>query len=238
MQAPGSQIAAISESPLFFTELLSTHSVGSMREGDFPYAPTWENGPVITSVTFVIFPKDPSFALVPENAHLSSRVAIRNPRSGFMRPKGSAAKLEARRRLAASLLAKGRGIREVARTIGAAPSSVKRWKDALEQGGKNALKSKPHTGRPSRLSPKQRQHLLFMLKRGPQAAKMRTDRWTCRLIGRMIRQCFGVKYHPDHVSRILRGLGWKNKMKLIPVKKKNRTTPPRFRRINQSRRHR
>ncbi|MCA9420709.1 MAG: helix-turn-helix domain-containing protein, partial [Nitrospira sp.] len=78
-----------------------------------------------------------------------------------MRPKGSAAKLETRRRLAASLLARGRGIREVARTIGAAPSSVKRWKDALEQGGKNALKSKPHTGRPSRLSPKQRQHLLL-----------------------------------------------------------------------------
>ncbi len=127
-----------------------------------------------------------------------------------MRPKGSAEKLEARRRLAASLLAKGRGIREVARTIGAAPSSVKRWKDALEQGGKNALKSKPHTGRPSRLSPKQRQHLLHILQRGPRAAKMRTDQWTCRLIGRMIRQCFGVKYHPDHVSRILRGLGWKN----------------------------
>lgn len=155
-----------------------------------------------------------------------------------MRPKGSAAKLETRRRLAASLLAKGRGIREVARTIGAAPSSVKRWKDALAQGGKNALKSKPHTGRPSRLSPKQRQHLLLMLKRGPQAAKIRSDHWTCRLIGRMIRQCFGVKYHPDHVSRILRGLGWKNKMKISPIKKTGRTTQPRLRRLGQSRRHR
>lgn len=155
-----------------------------------------------------------------------------------MRPKGSAAKLESRRRLAASLLARGRGIREVARTIGAAPSSVKRWKDALEQGGKNALKSKPHTGRPSRLSPKQRQYLLLMLKRGPQAAKMRSDHWTCRLIGRMIRQCFGVKYHPDHVSRILRGLGWKNNMKISPIKKNSRTTQPRLRRLGQSRHHR
>ncbi len=184
------------------------------------------------------FPRNPSFNLLPENLHLSSRVAWRTPRSGFMRPKGSAAKLEARRRLAASLLARGRGIREVARTIGAAPSSVKRWKDALEQGGKNALKSKPHTGRPSRLSPKQRQHLLRMLQRGPQAAKMRTDRWTCRLIGRMIRKWFGVKYHPDHVSRILRGLGWKNKMKGSPIRKNSRTTQPRPRRLGQTRRHR
>lgn len=155
-----------------------------------------------------------------------------------MRPKGSAEKLEARRRMAASLLAKGRGIREVARTIGAAPSSVKRWKDALELGGKNALKSKPHTGRPSRLSPKQRQHLLHILQRGPRAAKMRTDQWTCRLIGRMIRQRFGVKYHPDHVSRILRGLGWKNQKKISPVKKTSRTERTRLRRLKQSRRHR
>ncbi len=185
-----------------------------------------------------IIPKNPSSDLFRIYAHFSLRVAWRIPRSEFMRPKGSAAKLEARRRLAASLLAKGLGIREVARSIGAAPSSVKRWKDALEQGGKNALKSKPHTGRPSRLSPKQRQHLLLILQRGPQAAKMRTDQWTCRLIGRMIRQCFGVKYHPDHVSRILRGLGWKNKMKISPVKKNSRINQPPLRRLDQSRRHR
>jgi len=184
------------------------------------------------------FPSHPSSDLLPDDAHFPLRVALRNPRSEFMRPKGSAEKLEARRRMAASLLAKGRGIREVARTIGAAPSSVKRWKDALEQGGKNALKSKPHTGRPSRLSPKQRQNLLQILQRGPRAAKMRTDQWTCRLIGRMIRRYFGVKYHPDHVSRILRGLGWKNQKKISPVKKPSRTEQTRLRRLNQSRRHR
>lgn len=155
-----------------------------------------------------------------------------------MRPKGSAEKLEARRRIAARLLAKGGGIREVARTIGAAPSSVKRWKDALEQGGKNALKSKPHTGRPSHLSPKQRQQLLHILQRGPRAAKMRTDQWTCRLIGQMIWQRFGVKYHPDHVIRILRGLGWKNRKKTSPVKKTSRTDRTRLRRVNQPRHHR
>jgi len=135
------------------------------------------------------------------------------PMNGGMRPKGSAKKLEARRRMAAGMLAKGRGIREVARTIGAAPSSVKRWKDAIEKGGKNALKSKPHTGRPSRLSAKQRQSLLQILQRGPRAAKLRADQWTCSRVGTVIRRCFGVKYHPDHVSRILRALGWKYKGK-------------------------
>lgn len=169
------------------------------------------------------------------SAKLHSRVATRTPRSGCMRPKGSAEKLEARRRLAANLLAKGRGIREVARTIGAAPSSVKRWKDALEEGGKNALKSKPHTGRPSRLSPKQRQHLLRILQQGPRAANLRADQWTCSRIGTVIRRCFGVKYHPDHVSRILRALGWKYQRKSSPFTKKGRTERTRVRWANLSR---
>ena len=126
-----------------------------------------------------------------------------------MRPKGSPKKLESRRRLAARMLAKGKGIREVARQIGAAPSSVKRWKDALEGGGSDALKAKPHTGRPSRLSRKQRQQLSRILNKGPRAAKLRTDYWTCGHVGKIIRRTFGVRYHPDHVSRILRALGWK-----------------------------
>ena len=154
-----------------------------------------------------------------------------------MRPKGSAKKLEARRRLAASMLAKGRGIREVARKIGAAPSSVKRWKDALEEGGKNALKSKPHTGRPSRLSAAQRQSLLKILQQGPRAANVRADQWTCRRVGTVIRRCFGVKYHPDHVSRILRALGWKYKGKNgVPAKRK--PTPGHAQWSSLSRRHR
>jgi transposase len=155
-----------------------------------------------------------------------------------MRPKGSAAKLETRRRLAASMLAKGRGIREVARTIGAAPSSVKRWKDALEEGGKNALKSKPHTGRPSRLSVKQRQDLLYILKQGPRAANVRADQWTCRHVGTVIRRSFGVNYHPDHVSRILRALGWKYKGKSNRVQKWNTVGGSRLRSSRLSRRHR
>ncbi len=155
-----------------------------------------------------------------------------------MRPKGSAEKLEARRRRAAKMLAKGRGIREVARTIGAAPSSVKRWKDALEEGGNNALKAKPHTGRPSRLSAKQRLHLLKILQQGPRAANVRADQWTCRRVGTVIRRCFGVKYHPDHVSRILRALGWKYKGKSNRVSMRKKAKQRHTRWSNLSRRHR
>lgn len=169
---------------------------------------------------------------------LHSSAFIHCPMKVCMRPKGSAKKLEARRRLAASMLTKGRGIREVARTIGAAPSSVKRWKDALAEGGKNALKSKPHTGRPSRLTVTQRQHLLKILQQGPRAANVRADQWTCQHVGTVIRRIFGVKYHPDHVSRILRALGWKYKGKSSRVQKWNTVEGSRLQRSSLSRRHR
>ncbi|MCI2424814.1 helix-turn-helix domain-containing protein, partial [Candidatus Acetothermia bacterium] len=77
-----------------------------------------------------------------------------------MRPKGSAKVLEARRQRAATLLERGSGIREVAQQVMASPSSVKRWKELIEKGGKEALMAKPHPGRPSRLSPQQREELL------------------------------------------------------------------------------
>ena len=138
-----------------------------------------------------------------------------------MRPKGNAAKLEARRRKAAKMLSKGQGIREVARRVGAAPSSVKRWKDAVEEGGTDALKSKPHTGRPARLSPGQRQHLLRVLKKGPKASKINSERWTCRHVGTVIRRLFRVQYHPDHVSRILRNLDWQDRrVRRVPKRMK------------------
>ncbi len=56
-----------------------------------------------------------------------------------MRPLGSAAQLEARRRRAVDLLADRKSLTEVAKLVGADVSSVKRWKRAWKQGGDEAL---------------------------------------------------------------------------------------------------
>ena len=86
-----------------------------------------------------------------------------------MRPKGSAAELEARRRRACALLGQGLGLREVARQVGSSPSSVKRWKEMKKAGGWAALAAKPHPGRPPRLSAKQKQKLVVLLLKGATA---------------------------------------------------------------------
>ena len=125
-----------------------------------------------------------------------------------MRPKGSGEALEVRRRIAGRLLQEGRGVREVARLVGAAPSSVSRWKQDLEQGGMEALRAKPHPGRSPRLTLEQKQTLEAILLKGPQAADFPTDLWTLARVTQVIEREFGVKYHPGHVWYILRGMGW------------------------------
>ena len=125
-----------------------------------------------------------------------------------MRPKGSAKALEVRRQRAATLLERGSGIREVARQVGASPSSVKRWKEVIEKGEKEALMAKPHPGRPSRLSPEQREELLGLLLEGPLAHGYANQLWTLPRIARVIEGRFGVRYHPAHVWKILHACGW------------------------------
>lgn len=125
-----------------------------------------------------------------------------------MRPKGSAEVLEARRLMAGRLLLEGKGVREVARLTGASPGAVSRWKQAVERGGLEALKAKPHPGRPPRLTPEQKEELEAVLLRGAEAAGFPTDLWTLSRVAEVIEREFGVRYHPGHVWYILRGMGW------------------------------
>jgi len=125
-----------------------------------------------------------------------------------MRKQGSAAELETRRRLAGRLLLEGRRIGEVMEIVGASESSVKRWKRALKEGGMEALKAKPHPGPKPRLNAAQKRKLLKLLVAGPRKAGYPNELWTCARVAAVIAKKFQVSYHPCHVWKILRNLGW------------------------------
>jgi transposase len=124
-----------------------------------------------------------------------------------MRTKGTPAELEGRRRRAAALLGLGKGTIEVARLVGAAPSSVSRWKKALKKRGPDGLKAKPHPGPKPRLGKAQKRRLLARLKKGAVAAGHDSDLWTCRRVRDLIGTTEGVWYDLNHVGRILHALG-------------------------------
>ena len=63
-------------------------------------------------------------------------------------------------------------------------------------------------GRPPRLSPAQKRSIPELLWHGPEAYGFRGQVWTCARIAKVIEWEFGVRYHKDHVGRILKGLHW------------------------------
>ena len=125
-----------------------------------------------------------------------------------MRPKGTAAELERRRRRAVQLLDSGHSIGTVARMVGAAFSAVWRWQEAVRRQGPTALAPKPVPGRPPKLTTRQRGRLPRVLARGARAHGYATDLWTTKRVATVIAREFGVRYHPAHVSRLLAACGW------------------------------
>lgn len=125
-----------------------------------------------------------------------------------MRPRGSAQELESRRIRSVAMLVAGLTLSAVARTIGCHPSAVMRWRNAARRRGEAGLRAVPVPGRPLKLSPRQRRQLVKVLLRGALARGYSTDVWTTQRVADVIQADFGVRYHRDHVGRLLHALNW------------------------------
>jgi transposase len=83
-----------------------------------------------------------------------------------------------------------------------------RWRDVRQSGGDDALKVKTASGRPPKITEKQKRSLEKILLKGPLAAGYRTDLWTTARIAEVIERKFGVRYHRDHIGRLMGQMGW------------------------------
>jgi transposase len=63
-------------------------------------------------------------------------------------------------------------------------------------------------GRPLKLGKTQRRQLVKLLLKGPLAHGYRTNLWTTARIAELMRRTFGVRYHRDHVGRLMHSLRW------------------------------
>jgi len=109
---------------------------------------------------------------------------------------------------AARLLEKGCSQSEVARRVGAHRQSVSQWAAELRAKGRAGLKKAGRAGRKPRLSRGELNQIEHGLKRGPEALGYATSLWSSARVAHLIEQECGVVYHPGHVWRILRQLGW------------------------------
>ena len=125
-----------------------------------------------------------------------------------MRPNGSPQLLEERRRRVIAFLKQKLSLHEIARRLGCHASSVLRWRKALRSGGPAALKAKPAPGRPPRLTAAQKARLVPLLVQGAVSHGYRTELWTTLRVAELIHRKFRVRYHRNHVGKLLHQLHW------------------------------
>jgi len=120
-----------------------------------------------------------------------------------MRPQGSPQELERRRRRAVQAVREGSTPAEVARVLGVSDRSVRRWVAAARDGGDAALDAVAHPGPRPRLNGNQQRQVLSWLKRSPTEFGLATELWTAPRVAHLIRERFGVEFHPRYVNEWL-----------------------------------
>src|SRR5271155_1547474 len=115
--------------------------------------------------------------------------------------------MEERRLEGARLLEDGVSQADVARQLGVKRQSVHEWTKVMATEGEKGLARVP-TGRKPRLNAVQLAQLAGHLQNGPQTHGYATPLWTTERIAKLIHRQFGVRYHRDHVGRLMGQMGW------------------------------
>jgi transposase len=97
---------------------------------------------------------------------------------------------------------------EIAQHLTVHRSTVPLWIEHWNAYGEEGLWEGERRGRPAGLNEDQRQKLRDILDSGPVAYGLETGIWTSPLISRIIRDEFHRDYHPGHVRKLLRRLGY------------------------------
>ena len=109
---------------------------------------------------------------------------------------------------AADLFAKGVSQADIGRQLEVSHQPVSDWHKLWRAGGKQALKRTGQPGRPRKVTDADLAKVERALQKGPKANGYPTDLWTLVRIAEVIEQTTGVKYHPGHVWKVLRRMGW------------------------------
>lgn len=123
-----------------------------------------------------------------------------------MRPMGTAAELERRRRLAIQRIREGHRPSEVAHFLGVDESSIRRWMISFRKHGEKGLKAQlsPGPGRPPKLTRTQEKIVLRWVKEDPMDHGFPTELWTAARLAQLIGEEFGVRFNPRYLSSWLR----------------------------------
>ena len=109
---------------------------------------------------------------------------------------------------AAEMFRRGGRQADVVRELGVSRQTASQWYARWVSDGKRGLRAAGRAGRLPKLDDRQLARVERALRKGPRANGFPTELWTLARVGEVIETVTGVSYHPGHVWRILREMGW------------------------------
>jgi transposase len=128
---------------------------------------------------------------------------------------------EERRKRAWDLKQHGWKQQTIAQALGVSEGAVSQWLKRGRDGGRAALNAHPPKGVPARLSAEQKAQIPLWLAQGAEAYGFRGNVWTASRVAQVIYRNFGVRYHRDHVGRLLREAGWSRQQPIERATQRN-----------------
>lgn len=97
---------------------------------------------------------------------------------------------------------------EVADALGVTKGAVSQWMQRVADEDEEGLRARPHLGAMSKLTAEQKQLLPDCLSHGAEAYGFRGEFWNSARVGEVIWREFAVRYHKNHIPRLLHELDW------------------------------
>jgi transposase len=123
---------------------------------------------------------------------------------------------EERRKQAWKLKEQGWQQKDIAVALGVSEGAVSHWMKRGREGGVAALEAHPPKGVSPQLTAEQKAQIPELLAKGAESYGFRGEVWTARRVAEVIAKTFGVRYHRDHVGKLMREAGWS---RVIPVER-------------------
>jgi len=107
------------------------------------------------------------------------------------------------------LVAHGMSCRQAAIALGDAPRTVEYWVKRFECDGFGGLADGERTGRPSRLSPEDRQRVEVALRKRPSDFGLAAQLWDGPLLSAFLKKQMGIQLHVRQCQRMFRQMGFR-----------------------------
>ena len=128
---------------------------------------------------------------------------------------------EERRKRAYELVQGGWTQKKVAEALGVTEGAVSQRMKRAREGGVEALRHQAPPGADSKLSAEQIASLPDILARGAEAYGFAGAVWTRARVRQVIHAVFGVNYHVDHMSYLLKKIGWSSQKPIRRAAQRN-----------------